>query len=89
MKALEPSQQSQRGEQSYKSKHMVAMQMGEEDGSQMGEVDVRTAQSHLGSFGTIEHEELLSHVHHLHRTEVLGCWQGCTTAQDVNLKFFH
>ena len=68
---------------------MVAMQVGQEDGLQVGEVEPCAAQSHLCTFRTVEHEEFFADVDHLCRTESARGGQGCTASKDIDFKFFH
>lgn len=68
---------------------MVAVQMGQEDGLQMGEVETCAAQRHLCAFRTVEHEEFLADVDHLCGTESARGGQSCTASKDIDFKFFH
>lgn len=62
VEVLGASEESEGGEHTDESEGVVAMQMGEEDGLEMGEADVGTAQCHLCAFSTVEHEEFLADV---------------------------
>ena len=39
--------------------------MGDEHVAQLGETDTATAQLHLSTLGTVDHENLLTHLHNL------------------------
>ena len=73
MQVLCAAEQAEGREQTDESESVVAMQMGQEDGLQSGETDVRLAECHLCAFCTIEHEEFFADVDYLSRTEVFGC----------------
>ena len=62
VEVLGASEESEGGEHTDEPEGVVAMQMGEEDGLEMGEADVGTAQCHLCTFSTVEHEEFLADV---------------------------
>ena len=68
---------------------MVAVEMGEEDGLQMGETQVGASQGHLGSFGAVEHEEFFADVDDLGGTEAARGGEGCSAAEDVDFEFLH
>ena len=68
---------------------MVTMQMGEEDGLEMGEREMGTAQRHLYAFGTVEHEEFLADIDDLRGTETTRGGEGCTATKYMNVKFLH
>ena len=89
VEVLDASEQAKGGEHADESKHMVAMQVSEKDGLQMGETEASTAQRHLGAFSTIEHEEFFTDVDYLRRTETF--WGGeCGSATEyVNVESFH
>lgn len=89
VEVLDASHESESGKHADEPKHMVAMQMGEEDGLQMGETDVRAAQRHLCAFGAVEHEEFLADVDHLRGTEAARGGKGCTASEYVDFKLFH
>jgi hypothetical protein len=58
-------QQSEGGDHAYQTKTMIAMKMGDEDMTQLGKTHMTLAQLHLGALGTIEHQHLVTHLHHL------------------------
>lgn len=65
MEVLGAPEKSESGEHADEPKGMVAMQMSEENGLEMGEADVGTTQRHLCTFCTVEHEELFADVDNL------------------------
>jgi hypothetical protein len=49
------------------SEAVVAVQMGDENMTQLREAHTTTTELHLGTLGTIEHQHLVTHLHHLRR----------------------
>lgn len=62
MEVLGTPEKSEGGEHADEPEGVVAMQMSEENGLEMGEADVGTTQRHLCTFCTVEHEELFADV---------------------------
>ena len=69
VEVLGASEESEGGEHADEPEGMVAMQMSEENGLEMGEGDVGTAQCHLCAFSAVKHEELFADVDDLRGTE--------------------
>jgi hypothetical protein len=65
MQTSRAPQQPEGGDHAYQTKTMVAMKMGDEDMTQLGKAHMTLAQLHLGALGTIEHQHLVTHLHHL------------------------
>ena len=65
MKRGSTSQQTECRNHSYEPKAMVAMQMGNEHGTDLRKTDVRTAQQHLCALTTIDKEELAANLDNL------------------------
>ena len=65
VEVLDASEKPEGGEHSDESEDVVAMQVGEEDGLNLGKCDAGFPQCHLGAFGTVEHEELFTDVDYL------------------------
>jgi len=65
MQTSRTPQQSEGGNHAYQTKTMVAMKMGDEYMTQLGKTHMTLAQLHLGALGTIEHQHLVTHLHHL------------------------
>ena len=53
---LKTSKQTKSGKHADEPKHMVSMQMRQEDGLQMRETESGTTQSHLCTLGAVEHK---------------------------------
>lgn len=68
---------------------MVAMQMGDEDGAEACELDMRQAQLRLGALATIYHEAFAADFYYLRRTVMFQCWCGATATEDMNSEWFH
>ena len=61
------SQQTESGNHTNQSETVIAMLMGDEYVAQFGKADLTLAQLYLRAFGTIEHQHLTAHLHHLRR----------------------
>jgi hypothetical protein len=81
MKRCRTSQKAKRGNHTNQSEAMVTMQMGDEDMTQFGKTHMTTAQLHLRTLCTIEHEYLLPHLNDLRRGIVPERWE-CTAAPE-------
>lgn len=68
---------------------MIAMQMGNEDGIDFGEVYMRAPKLHLRALATIHHETLATHLHYLGRSTMLEGGQRTATPQDSYFERFH
>ena len=89
VEVLNASEQSEGGQHSEESEGVVAMQVGEEDGLQMGETEARTAECHLGAFSAIEHEEFFADVDDLRGTESFGGGKSGSASQYGDFELFH
>jgi hypothetical protein len=52
---------------------MIAMQMGNKHMTELIKTHSALSQLHLGAFGTIKHQNLLSHLDHLRRRIMAEC----------------
>ena len=68
---------------------MIYMQVGYEDGTDLGKPDARTSQLHLRAFATIHEKELSPHLDNLCRSIVSGCGQSTATAKDMYPERLH
>ena len=67
MKGCDAALQTKGGEHSHESEDMVAMNMADEDGIELGETDMGTAYLYLRAFATIYHEVFSSYLDNLGR----------------------
>ena len=67
MKGRDAALQTKGGEHSHESEDMVAMNMADEDGIELGETDMGTAYLYLSAFATIYHEVFSSYLNNLRR----------------------
>jgi hypothetical protein len=61
-------QKSESGDHANEAETVVAMQMGDEDVTELREAHTTAAQLHLSALGTVEHQHLVAHLHHLGRS---------------------
>ena len=67
---------------------MVAMHVGDEDGIELGEMDMGTTELHLCTLATIYHIALSPHLYELRGSIVFQGWQRTATPQNMYLKWF-
>ena len=67
---------------------MITMHVGDEDGVQLGEVDMGTTELHLCTLATIYHIALSPHLYELRGSIVFQGWQRTATPQYMYLKWF-
>ena len=60
-----PSHQSEGGDHANQSEAVVAVQMGDKDMPQLRETDTASAELHLRTLSTVEHQETVAHLHQL------------------------
>ena len=89
MKGGNAPHQSEGGDHADESEAMVAMQVGDEDMSQFGETHPALAQLHLCALGTIEHQNLLTHLDDLRRSIMPEGGKCTSTTQDMYLERIH
>ena len=81
--------QPEGGNHTDESEAMVAMQVGDKDMSQFGKTHPALAQLHLGALGTVEHQNLLTHLDNLRRCVMPEGGKCTSTAKDMYLKRIH
>ena len=70
---VESSRAAQKTESRYhtdESETVVAVQMGNEDMTQLREAYPTTTELHLGTLGTVEHQYLVTYLNHLRRSRM-------------------
>lgn len=67
---------------------MVAMHVGDEDGIELGEMNMGATELHLCSFSAIHHKALASHLYELRGGVMLKGGQRTATPQNMYLKWF-
>ena len=65
MEVLGTPEKSEGGEHADEPEGVVAVEVGEENGLEMGEADVGTTQRHLCTFSAVEHKKLFADVDNL------------------------
>jgi hypothetical protein len=73
-------QQPKGAEHSYQPEAMVAMQVGNENGTDLGKADTGAPQLNLRAFSAIYQEQFSPHLHHLRGCIVTNCGQSAATA---------
>ena len=68
---------------------MVAMGMGNEYLPKLHPAQTGASPLFLGAFTAVEHQQLLTEVHHLRRRLVPGCRQGRTASEDMYVESLH
>lgn len=67
---------------------MITMHVGDEDGIELGEMNMGAAELHLCSFSAIHHKALASHLYELRGGVMLKGGQRTATPQNMYLKWF-
>jgi hypothetical protein len=67
---------------------MVAMQMGNEDSTNLGKPQMRTAQLHLRAFTTVHKKQFAPDFHDLRRGIVMQSGQSAATPKNMNSEWF-
>ena len=89
MEILGAPEKSEGREHADEPEGVVAVEVGEENGLEMGEADVGTTQRHLCTFCAVEHEELFADVDNLRGTESARGGESGPTSKYINFELFH
>ena len=79
-------QHTERGNHPRKTITVVAMQMGDEDTGNLGEMDMGTAQLHLCAFTAVYHAALVMNLHNLRGGMMTQGGQSTATPEDMDIE---
>ena len=72
-----------------KSETMVSMKVSDKDMTQFRKADTALTQLHLRAFGTVKHQHLITHLHHLRRSVMTKGGKCTSTPKDMYLEWLH